>query len=169
MSHDSIFWNNAKTIRIPSFLILIAAFTSLSWCVQHLGQSHALILRFFVSLFTYPQAEQIWLLAKILSTFTSFLPCLIYHHQTLVCDTWPQVQDDSTVVTVGAVYTCTLLSNFKVFQPFMIYSTELIILYCLHGVKCIFSAGRNSSPTLSEGLLAERGYSKRSNTQAYIK
>ena len=41
----------AFTNRIPSFLILIAAFTSLLWCVLQFGQSHCLMDRFFISVF----------------------------------------------------------------------------------------------------------------------
>ena len=41
----------AFTNRIPSFLILIAAFTSLLWCVLQFGQSHCLIDKFLTSEF----------------------------------------------------------------------------------------------------------------------
>lgn len=60
--------------RIPSFRILTAALTSLSWCVPHSGQIHARIRRSFVSLFLYPHTLHNWLLAKKRPTFTSCFP-----------------------------------------------------------------------------------------------
>ena len=61
--------------RIPSFRILTAALTSLSWCVPHFGQIHARIRRSFVSVFLYPHTLHSWLLAKKRPTFTSCFPC----------------------------------------------------------------------------------------------
>ena len=56
------------SILNPSLRILIAALTSLSWCVPHEGQSHSRTFRSFVMGLISPQHEHVWELGKNVPT-----------------------------------------------------------------------------------------------------